>query len=171
MIFVEPRDPRFITIRRGGSLTDENHHLLTLWAATCAEHVLHLFEDVMPDDNRPRYAIEQARAWVRGEVKMMQSRDSAGHAHAAARNLKGAPRFAAYAAGQAAAVPHVAAHELGAAAYAIRAVQGSVSENERAEAARAECKWQRAQLPEEIKDLVIEDEKLRNHVCWFVFDC
>lgn len=171
MIFVEPRDPRFITIRRGGSLTDEQHHLLALWAATCAEHVLHFFEDERPDDNRPRYAIEQARAWVRGEVKMMESRDSAGHAQAAARDLKGAARYAAYAAGQAAAVPHVAAHELGAAAYAIKAVQASFSESDRAQAGRVECKWQREQLPEKIRDLVIEDEKLRNHVCWFVFDC
>ncbi len=35
---------------------------------------------------------------------------------AAARDLSGAPRHAAYAAGQAAGVAHVAAHELGAAA-------------------------------------------------------
>src|SRR5437764_11944487 len=48
MIFSEPRDPRFITIRRGGTLSDANHHLLALWAAECAEHVLPLFEAVQP---------------------------------------------------------------------------------------------------------------------------
>ena len=44
MILPKDRDPRFITIRRGGTLTDSDHHLLALWAAACAEHVLHLFE-------------------------------------------------------------------------------------------------------------------------------
>src|SRR6185369_9403183 len=42
MILPKIRDPRFITIRRGGTLIDENHRLLALWAATCAEHVLPL---------------------------------------------------------------------------------------------------------------------------------
>ena len=60
---------------------------------------------------------------------MMQARKAAGQAQAAARNLRGAPRHAAYAAGQAAAVPHVAAHELGAAAYAIKAVRAAAPED------------------------------------------
>src|SRR5438552_16704134 len=123
MIRPKDRDPRFITIRRGGTLTDSDHRLLALWAAACAEHVLHLFESVQPSDPRPRQAIEQTRAWARGEIKMSQSRESAGHAQAAARQLSGPARHAAFAAGQAAAVAHVAAHELGAAAYAIKAAR------------------------------------------------
>jgi hypothetical protein len=170
MIFTYPRDPRFITIRRGGSLTDEHHRLLSLWAATCAEHVLHLFEKQNPSDLRPRYAIEQIRAWTRGEVKMFQSRAAGGHAMAAARNLNGAARYAAYAAGQAAVVAHVAAHELGAAAYAIKAVRAAASGEEQAEAGRKECEWQREQLPSEIRELVLDDEKLRNKACWDVFE-
>ena len=68
MILPKVRDPRFVTIRRGGTLTDADHHLLALWAALCAEHVLGLFESARPGDPRPRQAIEHARAWVRGEV-------------------------------------------------------------------------------------------------------
>ena len=64
------RDPRLITLRRGGTLTDEDHRLLSTWAALCAEHVLHLFEQVQPNDTRPRDAIEAARAWARGELRM-----------------------------------------------------------------------------------------------------
>src|SRR5437588_7624929 len=122
MILPKDRDPRFITIRRGGTLADSDHHLLALWAAACAEHVLHLFEQAQPEDSRPRHAIEQARAWARGngEITMSQARAAAGAANAAARDLRGAARHAAYAAGQAAVVAHVAAHELGAAAYAIQ---------------------------------------------------
>src|SRR4026207_41013 len=100
MILPKVRDARFVVIRRGGTLTDLDHHLLALWAAACAEHVLHLFESAKPSDPRPRHAIEQARAWVRGESTMSGARAAGGHAMAAARDLSGAARYAAYAAGQ-----------------------------------------------------------------------
>lgn len=170
MILPKVRDPRFITIRRGGSLTDADHRLLAIWAADCAEHVLPLFEHARPDDDRPRRAIELGRAWARGEIKWAEARTSAGYANAAARDLKGAPRFAACAAGQAAAVGHVAAHELGAAAYAIRAVKASAPEADAVAAGQAECQWQRDQLPAQIRDLVLDDQRLRNDLCWYVFD-
>ena len=126
MILPKDRDPRFITIRRGGTLTDSDHRLLAMWAATCAEHVLHLFESVQRSDPRPRRAIEQARAWARGEIKMSQAGAAAGAA---------APK----------------------------------GEGERAE--RLECRWQRDQLPEAIRELAIDDQRLRNDICRSVFDC
>lgn len=171
MILPKKRDPRFITVRRGGTLQDADHHRLALWAAECAQHVLPLFEAVQPHDDRPRRAIELARAWTRGEVTMTQARTAAGFANAAARELSGAPRYAAYAAGQAAAVAHVAAHQLGAAAYAIKAAQAAAPQGQSASAGRAECQWQREQLPEAIRDLVLDDQRLRNDICWSVFDC
>ena len=136
MILPKVRDPRFITVRRGGSLQDDDHHLLAVWAADCAEHVLHHFEQARPGDDRPRRAIDLARAWARGEVTMTQARSAGGHANAAARELSGAARHAAYAAGQAGAVAHVAAHELGAAAYAIKAARAASPEGERVDAGR-----------------------------------
>jgi hypothetical protein len=169
MILPKVRDPRFVTIRRGGTLTYSDHRLLALWAASCAEHVLDLFESAQPADLRPRQAIEHARAWVRGEVTMTQARAAGGHAMAAARDLRGAARHAAYAAGQAGAVAHVAAHELGAAAYAIKAARAGAPEGEGA--GRLECRWQRDQLPEAIRELVLDDQRLRNDICWSVFDC
>ena len=170
MILPKDRDPRFVTIRRGGTLTDSDHRLLALWAASCAEHVLGLFESAKPEDLRPRNAIEQIRAWVRGEITMTQARTAAGHAMAAARDLSGAARHAAYAAVQAAAVAHVAAHELGAAAYAIRAARAAAPNGEAERAGRLECQWQRNRLPDEIRELVLDDERLRNELCWFAFD-
>jgi hypothetical protein len=170
VILPKDRDPRFITIRRGGTLTDADHHLLALWAATCAKHVLDLFESARPGDRRPRQAIEHARAWVRGECTMTQARTAAGHANAAARDLGGAPRHAAYAAAQAAAVAHVAAHELGAAAYAIKAARAAAPKGEGESAGRLECRWQRDHLPEPIRDLVLDDQRLRNAICWAVFE-
>ena len=171
MILPKQRDPRFITVRRGGTLQDADHQLLALWAADCAQHVLPLFEAARPDDDRPRRAIELARAWTRGEVTMTQARTAAGFANAAARDLGGAPRYAAYAAAQAAAVAHVAAHQLGAAAYAIKAARAAAPQGEGASAGRAECQWQHEQLPEAIRDLVLDDQRLRNDICWSVFDC
>lgn len=170
MILPKKRDPRFITIRRGGTLRDSDHHLLALWAADCAEHVLHLFEGTQPKDDRPRRAIESARAWARGEITMSLARAAGGHAMAAARELSGAARFAAFAAGQAAVVAHVSAHELGAAAYAIKSVCEAALKGQAEEAGRLECVWQRAQLPSQIRDLVLDDQKLRNEICWSVFE-
>jgi len=173
MILPKVRDPRFVTIRRGGTLTDEDHHLLALWAASCAEHVLDHFELARPEDSRPRQAIEHARAWARGEIRMTDARTAGGHAMGAARDLRGAARHAAYAAGQAAVVAHVAAHELGAAAYAIKAARAAVAggEGEGVAAGRLECGWQRDRLPEAIRELVLDDQRLRNDICWAVFDC
>ena len=171
MILPKDRDPRFITIRRGGTLTDSDHRLLAVWAAACAEHVLPLFESAQPSDPRPRQAIEQIRTWARGEITMSQSRAAGGHAMAAARELSGAPRHAAFAAGQAAVVAHVAAHELGAAAYAIKAARAAAPAGEEERAGRLECRWQREQLRDPIRELVLDDQRLRNEICWSVFIC
>jgi hypothetical protein len=171
VILPKIRDPRFITVRRGGSLQDDDHRLLAIWAADCAQHVLHHFEQARPKDDRPRRAIDLGRAWARGEVTWGVARTAAGHANAAARDLSGAARHAAYAAAQAAAVGHVAAHELGAAAYAIKAARAAAAEDEREAAGRWECQWQRARIPPEIRALVLDDERLRNELCWFAFDC
>ena len=170
MILPAVRDPRLVTIRRGGTLSDEDHRLVALWAADCAEHVLPLFEAECPDDDRPRAAIEAVRAWTRGELPMMRSRAAGGHAMGAARPLTGAARNAAYAAGQAGAVAHVAEHDLGAAAYAIRALRASVPAADAEAAGRAECRWQRDRLPPGIRDLVLEDQRRRNAICWSVFN-
>jgi thymidine phosphorylase len=171
VILPKVRDPRFVTIRRGGILSDSDHQLLALWAAACAEHVLELFERARSGDERPRRAIELGRAWAHGDATMTEARTAGGHANGAARDLTGAPRHAAYAAGQAACVAHVAAHELGAAAYAIKAARAAAPEGQRESAGRDECRWQHAQLPAGIRGLVLDDQRLRNEICWYLFDC
>lgn len=173
MILPKIRDKRFITIRRGGTLTDNDHHLLALWAAECAEQVLHLFESVCPNDDRPRNAIKATRAWVNGEISMTMSKSVAGASQDAAREVKEiseAARMAALSAGQAAATAHVAAHELGASAYAIRAVMEAASKDKREESRYKECIWQQERLPEAIRELVLDDQRLRNEICWYVFN-
>ncbi len=164
------RDPRLITVRRGGTLTDEDHRLLAEWAAVCAEHVLPLFEPERPDDTRPRDAIGIGRAWIRGEVRMRDAHQAAFVANAAGRGLPDPARFAALAAGQAVAVAHVAAHDLGAAAYALRAVAAAATAGESESARLRERDWQREQLPDQVRELVLDDQRRRSAICWNVFD-
>jgi hypothetical protein len=101
---------------------------------------------------------------------MTAARTAGGHAMGAARDLRGAPRHAAYAAGQAAVVAHVAAHELGAAAYAIKGVRAAAPPPHGDAAGRTELEWQRDQLPPQIRALVLDDQRLRNQLCWSVFE-
>ena len=84
VILPKIRDPRFITVRRGGTLKDDGHRLLAMWAAACAEHVLHHFEQARPEDDRPRRAIDlgRARARARGEITWWEARTAGGHANA-----------------------------------------------------------------------------------------
>ena len=53
-----------------------------------------------------------------------------------------------------------------------RDIPGPAAPPGEAEAARrAECAWQRDQLPEAVRELVLEDQRARNEICWSVFDC
>ena len=78
-ILPKERDPRQITIRRGGTLTDEDHRLLAGWALVCAEHVLPLFEALQPGTAGPAAsaavpadeaarALTEERQWQRRQL-------------------------------------------------------------------------------------------------------
>ncbi len=122
-----------------------------LWAADCAERVLALFEAVCPDDSRPREAIEGARAWVRGEIRVGPARKLALAAHAAARGTDvPSARLAARAAGHAVATAHVATHAIGAPWYAVKAIVAAVGPDGAMAAADRERDWQYRKLAERI---------------------
>jgi hypothetical protein len=99
---------------------------------------------------------------------MTVAHDTAFVANAAGKGLPDAARFAALAAGQAVAVAHVAAHDLGAAAYGIRARMAAADDPEPAR--RAERDWQRERIPPELYDLVLDDQARRSPICGNVFD-
>ena len=166
------RDPRFVAVHRGGLLDVARHRLLASWAADCAEHVLALFTVKYPEDDRPRQAIETARAWSRGEATVGDARQAAFATHAAARSASdAAAREVARAAGHAVATAHMADHELGAAFFAIKAVRLASPASEARMAGERECRWQREQLPEAIRELVLSDEERRNKKFLSVFTC
>lgn len=127
-------------------LDTDQHRSLARWAADCAEHVLPTFERVCPDDDRPRRAVEAARAWATGELSAGAARDAAFAAHDAARETADpAAAAAARAAGHAAATAHVAGHAAHAATYA--ATAASAAEPADPAAAAEERRWQLARLP------------------------
>ena len=61
----------------------EVRRLAAAWAADCAERVLVLFERMRPGDDRPRCAIEAARAWSRGDIRPGVAHSAAIEAHRA----------------------------------------------------------------------------------------
>ena len=121
-----------------------------MWAADCAERVLAVFDAEAPEDGRPRDAIARARAFGRGELDAaveIRRRFVAGRA---ARDVKGpAAVAAARSAAQAAAVAHMGAHALGAAAYAARAA--GLATSERPGAVDDEIRWQVARMSAEVR--------------------
>jgi hypothetical protein len=135
--------------------TTDDQKALLLWAAECAEHILHHFEAARPGDGRPRAAIEAGRAWVRGELTVKPVRAAALAAHAAARAVDDpAAIAAARAAGHAAATAHVATHAPGSAWYGLKAVRAAAARD----AETREHAWQRRHLPDDLRAFVDELE-------------
>jgi hypothetical protein len=127
------------------TLTEGERRIVAAWAADCAERVLGLFEAEAPEDHRPRHAIARARAFARGELDVAEEIRRRFVAGGAARDVSGpAAAAAARAAGQAAAIPHMGAHALSAAAYAANAAR--LAAPDRPEAADEEVRWQLADM-------------------------
>lgn len=105
------------------TLSVDDRRVVASWAADCASHVLSVFEEAVPDDDRVRAAIDQTRAFAAGDLAVADAiRRRGGDAGAAARGAPtAAAKAAAHAAEQAAAVAHMGAHALGAAGYAAKA--------------------------------------------------
>jgi len=110
--------------KAGKEASLRSHTSQALEAADCAECVLPLFESRFPNDDRPRKAVEAARAWARGEIRVSAARTAALAAHAAARDAARHPAAcaAARAAGHAAATAHVVTHARAVPLYADKAV-------------------------------------------------
>ena len=151
------RDERYRAVHRGGPLDLERHRLLATWATACVEHVLHLFTESYSEDDRPLKALEAARAWSKGEITVGEARNAALKAHAAAREVAGAARSIARASGHAAATAHMADHAPRAASYAVKAVEAAAEQRNDTtkDAAAKERAWQKEQLPEEIRELLL----------------
>ena len=135
------------------ALSESDRRIVAAWAADCAERVLPLFEAEAPEDRRPRDAIARTRAFARGELGVADGIRRRFMAGGAPRDVKSpAAAAAARAAGQAAAVPHMGAHALGAAAYAAKAT-GLIAPDW-PEATSNEIRWQLGHMSWSVKAAV-----------------
>ena len=93
-----------------------SHKQKVKYALFAAEQVLDIFEKKYPEDDRPRKAIEAAKAWLKNPCK--ETAYAAANAADAAANAAYAAANAAYAAAYAAYVANAAAYAAANAAYA-----------------------------------------------------
>lgn len=142
------RDQRFVAEHRGGPLKKEQHRELMTWAIKCTVHILPLFAG--EPDERILHALEVAKAWKKGSASVGDARKASVACLALAREVKDAASInIVRAVGHAVATAHMADHALGPALYGLKAVRSAGGDIEK------ERKWQNAQLPEEIKELVL----------------
>jgi hypothetical protein len=138
-------------VRSPQTLSETERRIVAVWAADCAERVLGLFEAHAPSDTRPRDAIARTRAFGHGELDVAEGIRRRFAGGGAAREVSTpAASTAARAAGQAAAIPHMGAHALGAAAYAAKAV--GLAGPDRPEAVSEEIHWQLSRMSVEARD-------------------
>ncbi len=123
------------------TLSEAERRIVAAWAADCAERVLELFEAEAPGDRRPRDSIARTRSFARGELGVAGEIRRRFVGSDAARKV-GSPTAAAAAraAGQAAGIPHMGAHALGAAAYAAKAA--GLAAPDCPDAVAKEIEWQ-----------------------------
>ena len=64
-----------------------NRRVLILWALELAEETALQLAERYPEDLRPREAIDTARAWAAGEIKMPTAKQAILNCHAMAKEL------------------------------------------------------------------------------------
>lgn len=99
--------------------------ILVVWAAEYAERViLPIWSKFYPDDLRPQYALDAARKWLAGTIKLPLAKEAILQCHAAAREAEAYPaaQAAARATGHSAASIHSARHCIGLVLYGAIAV-------------------------------------------------
>ncbi len=102
----------------------QDHRTLVLWALSCGVEFVLLYESRVSGDPRPRLALDAARAWARGEIRMPEARGAALAAHRAAGEHEDDPVACAAArvTGHVVGTVHVETHALGLVFYGLTAL-------------------------------------------------
>ena len=132
------------------TLSEADRRLVAGWAADCAESVLDIFESEVPNDDRPRNLIKRALAFSDGVSDTADDIRNRFKGGVGVDEVKSeSALLAARSAGQASAVSHMGAHGLGAAAYAVRAIDAANVDS--LKAAEDEIRWQIAHMSEDVQ--------------------
>ena len=101
----------------------QNHKTMVLWALDLAAESVARLEEKYPDETRPREALEAARAWAAGKIKMRLAQRKILDCHAFAKEIDSKEDIAlCHAVGQACAVVHTAGHAMGYPMYELSAI-------------------------------------------------
>ena len=104
-------------------LGEQNHRTIVLWALDLATESVTKLEEKYPDETRPREALEAARAWAAGDIKMRLAQRKILDCHAFAKEIDSKEDIAlCHAIGQACAVVHTAGHAMGYPMYELSAI-------------------------------------------------
>ena len=100
-----------------------NRRALILWALELAEETVRELESRYPGDHRPQEAVEVARAWAAGEIKMPLAKRAILDCHAMAKELTAPADIArCHAVGLACSVVHTRSHAMGYPIYELTAL-------------------------------------------------
>lgn len=104
-------------------LAQQPHTVLVLWALAWAEETVDTLEARYPQERRPREALEAARAWAAGALKMRPAQRAILNCHALAKKLTRKEDIArCHGVGQACSVVHTPGHGLGYPLYDLTAL-------------------------------------------------
>lgn len=104
-------------------LQNQNHQVMVLWAFDLAAESIAQLEEKYPEERRPREALDAARDWAAGNVKMRYAQRKILDCHAVAKEITCKEDISAcHAIGQACAVVHTAGHGIGYPIYDLTAI-------------------------------------------------
>ena len=96
----------------------QNHRVMALWAFDFASESIAKFEEKYPEEKRPREALEKAKDWASGKIKMHLAQRKILDCHAVTKEMENKEDIAiCHSIGQACAVVHTARHAIGYALY------------------------------------------------------
>lgn len=104
-------------------INKQNHQALVLWAFDLAEETVKKLEATYPNETRPRTALETAKFWAHGKVKMPIAKREILNCHAFAKEISSLEDIAlCHAVGQACSVVHTTGHSIGFPIYDLTAI-------------------------------------------------
>ncbi len=102
---------------------EQCHRIMVLWALDVASGSVAKLEEKYPDEPRPREALEAARAWAEGKIRMRLAQRKILDCHAFAKEIDSKEDIAlCHAIGQACAVVHTTGHAIGYPMYELSAI-------------------------------------------------
>lgn len=102
---------------------EQNHRVTALWAFDFAAESIAVLKEKYPQENRPQEALEAAREWAAGKIKMRRAQRKILDCHAFAKEIESREDIAVcHSIGQACAVVHTAGHAIGYPVYDLTAI-------------------------------------------------